>query len=430
MKKSVIIATTILALASMTGFGCARSSDDTDESSGITVDSTNPAENAAADHSEISMVSLAQMREETENFTSSYTNLDFTDTVFSMPEADTIRELTYEMPSTSGQFAEMEDKILSNMDVMAGSSDIQNLKWMLWDEDRTTTAAIELTDEEKAMQSCLVYNDGEYTALLYCSSYMLEMGDSALWADLEGASYFDENYKFTCRPMFVEDKSLVASYDLSTDSMDGASYTLMDGEISVADAVDVVESEIKKYYYIASDCIDFKVSTVDVYELADGTCYYDFVLSGYIDGIKISDFVGYGIEYQEKDVTSEDDFSVFGLSNLAAMIYTDRLSYVWGQCGYNGAEETEVTEVISLDDACYIVSSAVSSEVELKVSEVSMEYDMHQFSGGDSRGDEYLTKVEARLVYAFYVDNPRVLGYSSVRFAVDAVTGELYTMYN
>ena len=403
--------------------GCAKEDGSTD--SNAVSSSEDETEEETLEPIIPTMVSMEDIREAAENFSGSYKNLDFTDTVFSIPENDSVYELTFTMPTEAEEFETMEDMILANMDELAGSSDVGNLRWMLWDDDRTVTLASELSTEEKAGQACLTYNDGTYTALLYCNTYMLEMADSKLWADLAGYEEFDENYKFTYRPMFIEDQTLVATYNLPEDSIDGISYTLMDGEMSVEDAVSYVEEEIKNYYYVGKSCIDFYVSEVDVYQLSSGEYYYYFYLSGSYDGIKMSDFVGFTFE-EDQDI----DFAVSYTYHEAAMIYTDRISYIWGQHGYSDVETEEETEFVSLDDACNLVSRLVSSNASLSISEVSLVYDTHDFKGGDSRGDDFVSYIEGRLVYEFIVSNPQILGYSAVRFCVDAVTGETYTMYS
>ena len=366
-----------------------------------------------------------------------YVNLNFSNAVYDIPEIEKFVNLTYYLPYSGEEYEAEEEKILANMEQMAGSSDATYLKWWkLYGEEyeqpedgsyiapRAVPAA-DIETEDKNRYQDLLYNDGEYSAMLYTGANMLEMGDSKLWADLAGSEMFNIDYQPVYRPMFVEDAVLIEEYFLPDDDIEGISYALMDGDVSLEDAVEYMESEMKNYYFAKSDYLDFRVYEIDVYQLTTGEYYYFAFLNGYIDNIPVS----YDTGHVADDVESE--LNLLGICDYVAMIYDDTISYFWSQCGYEDAEvETVMTEdMITLDEACEIVSENLTDENTFNVTTVSMEYYVgsHYSYENPTNDVRWIDYRKIRLYYTFKINNPKVLGYSNVTFLVDAVTGDFIT---
>lgn len=362
-----------------------------------------------------------------------YVNLNFSYAEYSIPEVSEVTNLKYAMPHTGAECEEAEEKILANIERMAGTADVSNLVY--WKQKGAevgsdTISAAEVPTEEKNKYYYCTYNDGKYTALSYNGGGMVEMADSLLWAELAGSEVFDENYLPTYRPLFVEDAVLVQEYMLPDDSIEGISYTLMDGELSLTDAVAFAEEEMKNYYFARSDYLEFEVYEIDVYQLATGEYYYYFFLQGTLDGIAVNYESG-GTANSDDYLTDDGYKSVVGVEDQVAMIYSDRISYFWVNMGYENAEVETVdgSDIITLDEACAIISENVTTESSFNVTLVTMEYYVvdHMSYIDPPRSDKWNDYREVRLMYKLSINNPRVLGYSSVDFLVDAVTGDFYT---
>lgn len=150
-------------------------------------------------------------------------------------------------------------------------------------------------------------------------------------------------------------------------------------------------------------------------------------MQGYIDDIPVSYNQGYALTEDDEDF--ELDF--VGIRDHVAMIYSDTISYFWSQCGYEEAEVETVKaeDMITLNEACEIVSENLTDENVFNVTTVSMEYYVgNHYSYENPTNDvRWVDYRKIRSYYAFKINNPRVLGYSSVTFMVDAVTGEFIT---
>ncbi len=377
-----------------------------------------------------------------------YVNLNLSDTVYDLPELEEAINLTYYLPYSGEEYEVLEEKILANMDIMAGTSDDTNLSyWQRYDEpalyydddesnDGDGTEVYEMPEpvsagdvetEDKNLYLYQTYNDGEYSAMLYSGSFMFEMGDSKLWADLAGSDVFNIDYQPVYRPMFVEDATLVKEYFLPDDDIEGISYTLMDGEVSLEDAVEYMESEMKNYYFAKSDYLDFRVYEIDVYQLTTGEYYYYCFMQGYVGDIPVSYDQGYSLVADDL----ETELDIIGIRDHVAMIYSGKISYFWSQCGYEDAEVETVDagDMITVEEACEIVSENLTDDNVFNVTTVSMEYYVgcHYSYDNPPNGSYWCDYRKIRLYYTFKINNPKVLGYSSVTFLVDAVTGEFIT---
>ncbi len=429
-KRSIIrVLTCLLAIITLTG--CAKDS----------VNSDNETENTVSDSGSDSGNDIAVSENSDDNEeTSEYVNLNFENTVYTLPELDEVVDLTYYMPYSGEEYEANEEKILANMEVMSGSSDYSYMKyWTKFGEEDVqppddgyyllpySVSAADIATEDKNLYYYQIYNDGEYSAMLYAGSNMYEMGDSKFWADLAGSLYFNIDYQMVYRPGFVSDMDFVAQYILPDDDIEGISYMLMDGEVMLEDAVESIESEMESYYFVRSDYIDFQVYKINVYQLSTGEYFYYCYLQGYIDDLPVS--------YDEGYVLAEDDETVelnlLGIRDHAAMIYSGKISYLWAQCGYEDAEVETVSsdEMISLDEACEIVSENLADTNVFNVTTVSMEYYVGSTYSYENapNGTYWIDSRKIRLYYTFKINNPRVLGYTNVTFLVDAISGDFIT---
>ncbi len=353
-----------------------------------------------------------------------YANLNLIDATYGVPEIDEFKNLTYAMLYSGEDIETTESKILANMEKMAGESDSSYLRyWNSVDDSEAIAFACDVPTEEKNRYRYLIYNDGEYTAISYAGG-MLEMGNSKLWADLAGSNLFDKDYEATYRPVFVEDAEIIAQYSLPEDNIQGVSYTVLDGELSLEDAVSVAEDQLEEYYFAKSDYLEFHVYEVYVYQLTTGECFYYFKLQGYLDDIPVNYESGSVLE-------SETGLYPVGIEDIVAVIYTDRISYFWSNCGYENGEVKTVkaSDMITLEAACEIVSENLSSEKVFNIADVSLVYYVANHTSYDNppRGDSWTDYREVRLTYQFTVDNPQILKYSKLTFIVDAETGYMYT---
>ncbi len=427
MSKARKLKVCLLCMMTVMLVGCAKDSES--EEMGL----VDVSENMAETEGGTDVQSDTSSQEE-------YANLNFSNALYDIPDMEEFVDLTYYMTYTGEEYEAQEEKILANMERMAGNTDTSYLKyWKRYGEEYEqpedgsylaplAVSAADIATEDKPLYQYHLYNDGEYSAILYSGSNMLEMGDSKLWADLAGSEMFNIDYQPVYRPMFVEDDVLVEEYFLPDDDIEGISYTLMDGDVFLEDAVAYIEDEIKNYYFVKSDYLEFQVYEIDVYQLATGEYYYYCYMQGYIDGIPVS--------YDQGHIVTEDDedaeLGLIGIRDHVAMIYSDTISYFWSQCGYEDAEvETVNTEdMITLDKACEIVSENLTDESVFNVTTVSMEYYVgdHDSYDNPTNGEYSLTDYrKIKLYYTFKINNPKVLGYSSVIFLVDAVTGEFIT---
>ncbi len=409
MKRKTIV-NAFLALMCLALSGCGDTEGTADESGEENV--------AGPGTKEITLVSMEHIREEAAEFGGSYEGLDFENASFSIPEADTVVEVSYQLPSSLEEYQEIEDGILSNMKRMAGEASTDNLYYMNWSNSDVLVPMSEVSDEEKISYDTLSYNDGTYMSNVYAGGFYIQISDNALWTELSGMESFDEGGMILINPYYAN-AALAKSYSISGDELPSTSYELLDGEETIAEAIEFVEEEIKNYKYVSSQFMDFKVYRVDVYQLSTGEYYYDFYLKATVDGIDISNLSD---KYYSISDAENVGFSLGSTYHQVTMAYKDQISFIWALGDeYSDVEEQEFCEFISLDDAAQIVSESLETEDVYKISDVTLAYNLLAYDVGTAPGHR-----ELHLTYQFCVSNAESFGYEGLYFEVDAVTGECY----
>ncbi len=428
----------VAGLAALALSGCRGSSDSVSDGTAADVssnDKANQSSESAENATEMAkgdlkLVSMSEIRAAAESFSDTYDKLDFSEAVFNIPEVDTVSKLTYGADVTEAeQFDDMEEKLLLNMAHMGGSDDYETLRYrMVQSEDDLYTKASVIDSKERSDYHYLVYNDGQYVALITWSG-VFQASDNMFWMGLCGNS--DKMNEEFSQPWYAgfEESEEIAAYNLPEDSIEGVSYELFDGETLLSDAVEFVEEDSQNYFFASTDYEDAEVGEVYVYQTAEGACYYDFYMRFSMDGIEIKDYSREAYGYNIMESGDELGFTRGSIKAELTMPYSDGINFIWSYGVPNHDEvKEEVTEFVSLEDAADIVDESISEDASFNITDVTMAYHILDYGyhyDGDYWHDDYH---QVRLTYLFHVDNPGVLGYAGLYFCVDAESGQFYTL--
>lgn len=398
------------------------------------IDSQNSAnEEMGSSQNQFKMETLSELRDDAKNFSSAYDNLDFSDTVIRIPDVEEITDLEFPISIYSQQelIQKFEENIRNYANLETDMDLTPYMNMMYWDKeenDRLVVPFNDATDEQMEQIQYLSYNDGSNSELLVFSNYMLEMGNYGIPTELtgDGGNYSDDAYGYRGYNL----GTLVETYEFMDNDIPDVSFTLADGEVSLKDAVSFVEKHVKEdYYFVGSELLDYRVFEVEVRQLNDATYYYQFRLSPLYHGVVLNK--DSGIEENIDEQTDPLAPEIFGDSHKISMFRSDQLGFIWSSChSYENVEAQEShTEFISLDDACSILSGHISDKKEFTIESVELLYQTElQYESEEKRAQGYIQSVYCHPVYHFTVSNPKISGYTSIYFNVDALTGELATI--
>lgn len=376
---------------------------------------------------------LAEIRQEAEDFHYVSDSIDCSEARVIIPDTEHIYDLSIDLRSRSSDVVKQE--FLDNVRRLTGDNQVDMSKacYMVLevseaDEngDREVSnikvGMDAATDAQKAdSNTCLVYNDGRYSQVLWQSSFMCELSDNALPTMLTGdeTDYSDDwGYRALDLGKFVH------TYYIPQDDISDVSYHLYDDYVRLTDAVQYVQEHIKTdYYFVGSELLDYTVYRVDVRELSDGVYYYQFYLKAGYDGISFNKDNSMGLEDN-----SDEHNNIFAESHLASMVESDTLAFIWSSChSYEHIDlGKEHQSYISLADACRAIEQVVTDGRCFKIDSVELLYwtsfyyevDFYTYTEGPA-------EVNCRPVYHFVIENPEISGYQSLYFDVDVETGEV-----
>lgn len=381
-------------------------------------------------------LSLQEIRKEAENLDVSYKNLDFSNTKIAIPKVDEVYDLTF--PVSTDSFERQVEKFEENIRKYEGlPKDVdltQYMTVMYWDieqNDRLSVPLNEVTDQQKETLQYLGYNDGTCSELIVFSDFMLEMGDHAALAEVTGdhMEFSEKEYGFEGNDL----GTLVKRYDLSKDDISGISYHLADGDVALSDAISYVEKHMKEdYYFVGSEILDYHVFGVEVRQLTDDVYEYQFDVATSYQGLLLNKDDS---SNAAPETASEDEDSLkpepYGANHLVTMLYKDRLEYMWS-C-FQNFESVDVNNtyksILSLEDACRLLSKYVSQYMTLEIGSIELIYHTEfEYESEEKRDWGYIQSIHARPAYHFSVSNSGITGHEKMYFNVDAVSGEIIPM--
>lgn len=397
-------------------------------------DSQLSKQTAGADQGQVTMKSLPELRKEAQNLNVEYENLNLSDTVITIPEVDEISSLIF--PVSIYSLEQQTEKFEKNIRTYAGLDENVDLtpymNIMYWDltaNDRLVIPYNEATPEQLEQIQYLSYNDGSNSELLIFSNYMLEMGNYELPTALSGDTGDYSGNAYGYRGIYLG--TPVETYHLPEDDISGVTWHLSDGDTSLADAVSYVEKHIgEDYYFVGSDLLDYHVFEAEVRQLNDSVYYYQFRIYPSYNGIPLNKDSGVEID-EASGENSSPDMAVFGDVHKVSMFQSDQLGFIWSSChSYESVEPQEsYSELISLEDACTLLSRYISVEKEFSVGSIELIYQTElQYENEEKREWGYVQSIYCHPVYHFIISNPGISGYESIYFDVDALTGKIVTV--
>lgn len=439
MRKRISSMAGMLCMISCLACGCAGESN-TAQETGIPEGGSTAAVDGR--YTEKDAYTLEEIRTEAENFQASYTNMDFSAAVFDIPAVNELELLRCPLQLRSA--VELEDALIEDVAAFTGNSapdrdDFQYVynrqadKVYFYEEGEEqepeeTELLIpidEVEGDDKNDPVFITYSDGTYMGLLYRTSYMMELADEKLIAELMGVEPYSDVYPL--RGMYVGTQ--IADYDLTDPELkpEDISYTMLDGaELTLADAVSFAESVLPNYNYLYSPYLDYEVSNIQVMNVNDEASAYFLHVTAAYKGVDLQ------MEGGSVDVPDGDEEGVgipLAGDHFIYMFYSDRISYMW-TCAHNyPIVETEEVydQLLSIEQAANIASSYISDSTVFNISSVRLLYAAEYFKreeATDARG-AIPEVMKIHPVYQFKVSNPQLSGYTKIVFQVDAVTGKL-----
>ncbi|MCH5267862.1 MAG: hypothetical protein J1E62_05895 [Lachnospiraceae bacterium] len=384
---------------------------------------------------------LEQLREESKNFKAEYPNLDLSKTKIIIPDGDNIEELIFPVDINIGEseenFEKVKNNVYENIRLLTGKDKVEEkyVKYsacekevLLKDvtkEDRMISLIgtpehkerekernIDPEESKSAYGFMIGYSDGDYSTLLWGSSFMCEFTNKRV-----SGTWKKKYYEAGHRP---PDDNIVRSIDISKDSIDDVSYVLDGKEVPLKNAIEYVEENIGKtgYHYAASPFLTYEVIHVDVIKYGGDKYYYAMELKALYKGIPFSSDMyaaGYPLE-------GEVDYEIFSETHHVSMLAENSMDFIWSSANnYEEKKEGEVYDkFLSIDDAMYLVSNAVSSSTTLHCDRVELLYrtEFHKDS------TYYCIKeVQCHPVYQVRCVNTGLPDYPVLFFNVDAITG-------
>lgn len=422
--------------------GCAGGSDPVQEDASSNEDDTAAVqETSDGRYTEKDAYTLAEIRTEAEEFQAPYANMDFSEAVFDIPDVDTMELLSCPLQLRSA--VEIEEALIEDVAAFIGNSDLdrENFHYVfqnqedegiiIYEDDEEVVYTEELIPidevegDDKYDAPYISYYDGTYMSLLYRSTYMMELADETLIADLMELETYNNIYPL--RGMYVGTQ--IADYDLTAPELEPGdiSYTMLDGvELTLADAVSYVEGELPNYNFLYSPYLEYKVCDIQVMRIDEETYSYFLHVGAAYKGVDIQRESGL---VEVPDGNADEVGTPLTGDHFLYMFYSDRISYMW-TCAHNyPTVETEEVydQLLSIEQAADIVSSYISDSAVFKISSVRLLYEAEYYEreeATDARG--IIPEVmKIHPVYQFKVSNPELSGCSKIVFQVDAVTGKL-----
>ena len=417
MKKVIPRYGLLILLFCLILSGCSREHPDTEE--------------------EYKKMSIAEISEEADNIDFQYDNLDFSGTEIIIPDVDEMVSVNF--PVSTDSLKRQIEKFEANIRKLKGldgSADLTPyLKIAYWDYDANDRIFIpleEATEEQLDGIQYLSYNDGTCSELIVFSNFMCEIGNYEIPTSLTGdtTDYSDDVNGYRAYDL----GELEEVYQIPEDDISGVSYPLMDGEVSLQEAVEYTEQHIKEdYYFVGSDLLDYRVWRVEVRQIAEDIYYYQFDIQAVYHDVPINKDGGVGIEAE--DEMTEDPLALmpFGTDHLASMFRKGHIDFIWSSChSYESEEVQDIhTDLLPLETACGILSGYISDKQVTEIESVELLYQTKfRYESAEKRQYGYIQEICCQPAYHFVVANPGLMGYDALYFDVDAVTGVISTMAN
>ncbi|MEE3393454.1 MAG: hypothetical protein VZR23_07210 [Lachnospiraceae bacterium] len=377
-----------------------------------------------------SEVTIPELKEEAKNI-KNFKNIDFTNTVFKLPDTNSISELTFDLEkegkSPEETFDYLYNKFTNAIYIYTGKKpEDKNIYFKLpRDDDVINIKNVTNEDLKKSEPQSyfLSYNDGKNSLLLYGSSYMCEMADEMV----------SSKYKSTVdwvgfRP---EDTTLAKSYDLEKDDISNEVYKVNGEDVSIQEAVSFVENELKKTLpFLSSEFLTYKVFRVEVYRLADDDYYYKMSVRALYDGISF--------QYENNAVCfpadKKADYNDFSENTTVTLMEKDKINYFWS-CSHtydNIKVGKTYDKFISLRKACSLLSDKISKYQEMNCESVELMYrtafrfkEVPDVIDDEKVQSKVTTSIWCYPVYCFKFTKTHLPEYPVLYFLVDAINGEV-----
>lgn len=285
------------------------------------------------------------------------------------------------------------------------------------------TKYYETPDDIKKKREYLRYHDGTTCVLLYRTSYMMELTHSRYVAECLDEK---EDLNFGTRALYAG--NCAKTYNILEDGIPDVSYELEGGQVSLEEAVKLAEEFYDgKIPFVGSPYLENKVSTIDVYKLENGRYYYQIFMATYYNNVIFN--TEEGVYYVREDGNSRPFVDKHKLS----IIRKGTVDYIWS-CAHNYegvVEDNSVTEFITPEYACRLLSSQISEEQIFNVDEIEIVYQTDFCYGKENEEDvSEIQYVRCHPVYRFIVNSPQLSGYNKLYFFVDAITGQVSCNYD
>lgn len=238
---------------------------------------------------------------------------------------------------------------------------------------------------------------------------------------LNGSMVYDDNLNAQRYP-------LLESYDpadwleyVGTYSPDSAeSFTLLDGEIPINEAVDFFEEYINALPYPKESNTDTCVIEVDVLKVTENIYGYYFLTTKEYKGVPF-DHMRSGTEHSDFS-----DYSTTG--GNAFMIESDDIDIVYGYYRLQTMESINTyTDIVSFENAAKIISEKLSDSVEFEVQKIELIYTEkpNKTSEGYIDTENYCSAITPAWKFTLYNPNDNL----TYVCYIDACDGENFRYY-
>lgn len=201
-------------------------------------------------------------------------------------------------------------------------------------------------------------------------------------------------------------------------------FTLSDGEITLGEAVESAQNYMNTFKYTVDEKINYRVQTVTVKELLDGTCALTFYLRNFC-----GDMPFVSIYYGQDD----PPFSAKRIGGVPTMEMTmlrhgrfDSIITYYSNTKLTAAKES-LKEIVPLNLVFDLIKDELSNAVVYDVMEISLGYTdftaQDETSGESGKTPSFVE--EKHYTYPVY-DIVLRNGMQEIKVTVDASTGELY----
>lgn len=397
-KKNVCIALSALLLAGCVG--CAGSASD-----------------SASDGSELK--TLSEIRSEAENISalaSKYDNLDLSDTLLYVPDVDELGGFTVDYTEP---FEKKEQLLFDTAEWLTGeapdesditffSRDYQTLPYAEYKDDPQREYNYSISYETDSLRLIIewrcnivfIYKDYDNVPISDFGSY--------LWLDS------------------LQDHP-AAEYDLRAGESAEEVFELQGGEISVADAVELMKSELEASPF-RIDGLELIPCRARVNKLGEKYAVSAMFLQGY-NGV-LADYHDYLIDLE----TDEYDFFKDSISVETTMARNGRIDQLhFTRIGTLTPTDDRFNEFISLERFLSMMSEKLTGRGrKFKVDSVELLYGLDTLypeeygpSSGKDLIDVFPLGIKSRPVWVAYFSQTGIHGAEQMCVSADAVTGEL-----